>query len=79
MKTHIHTHTPSGDGEMVLWLGEHAALTEDLGLAPSTCMVSYNHLYLQFQGIGPMVFFWPPRAHSEHTYTHADKTLITIK
>lgn len=60
MKTHIHTHTASGDEEMVQWLGEFAALIEDLGLIPSTCMVSYSHLYLQFQGIGLIVLFWPP-------------------
>lgn len=35
-----------GSGEMTQWLTALAALTEDLGLSPSTYTVSHNHLEL---------------------------------
>jgi hypothetical protein len=55
------------------------ALPEDQDLIPSTHMVAYNHLKLQFQGI------WLPLMASVGTaclwykVTHAGKLLIHIK
>ena len=39
-----------GAKEMSGWLRALAALAEDPGLVPSTCMAAHNHLYVQFQG-----------------------------
>lgn len=40
-----------GSGKMAQWLRALAALEEDLGLVPSTHMLVFNHLKLQFHGI----------------------------
>lgn len=40
-----------GTGEMAHWLRTLVVLLEDPGLIPSTYMVVYNFLYLEFQTI----------------------------
>lgn len=58
---------------MAQWLRSLAPPKQDPGLIPSTHMVAYNHLQLQFQGI--QYHPWPLRAlhaysaqQSKHTY-----------
>lgn len=50
----------SGSWEMGQSLRALTALTQDLGLCPSTNSMAYSHLYLQFQGI--CHHFWSLKA-----------------
>lgn len=43
-QTNISEILVSGTGEMVRWLGAHAALAEDLSSVPSNHLVAHNHL-----------------------------------
>ena len=55
-------------GEMAQWLSALVALPEDPGSIPSTHMVTYNYLQLQFQGI-----------RHPHTDIHTGKIPIKMK
>lgn len=55
-----HQNRISGSWEMGQSLRALTALTQDLGLCPSTNSMAYSHLYLQFQGI--CHHFWSLKA-----------------